>query len=80
MLAPLARGRSAVRAVPWPTGWLTRYWPALCALPALAALIALAVSSAPDAQLLLPLLAIAPGPSQASVRATPLAGPWPTGP
>ncbi len=60
MLAPLARGRSAVRAVPWPAGWLTRYWLALCALPALAALIVLAVSSAPDAQLLLPLLAVPP--------------------
>jgi len=60
MLAPLERGRSAARAVPWPAGWLTRYWPALCALPAVAALIVLAASSAPDAQLLLPLLAVPP--------------------
>ena len=60
MLAPLERGRSAVRAVPWPAGWLTRYWLALCALPAVAALIVLAASSAPDAQLLLPLLAVPP--------------------
>jgi hypothetical protein len=60
MLAPLVRGRSAVRAVPWPPGWLTRYWLALCALPALAALIVLAVSSAPDRELLLPLLAVPP--------------------
>jgi Stage II sporulation protein E (SpoIIE) len=60
MLAPLVRGRSAARAVPWPAGWLTRYWPALCALPAVAALIVLAASSAPDAQLLLPLLAVPP--------------------
>jgi len=36
MLAPLARGRSAVRAAPWPARWLT-----LCALPAVVALIAL---------------------------------------
>jgi serine phosphatase RsbU (regulator of sigma subunit) len=60
MLAPLGRGRSAARAVPWPAGWLTRYWPALCALPAVAALVVLAASSAPDAQLLLPLLAVPP--------------------
>src|ERR1700734_2756291 len=60
MLAPLERGRSAARAVPWPAAWLTRYWPALCALPAVAALIVLAASSAPDAQLLLPLLAVPP--------------------
>ena len=60
MLAPLERGRSAARAVPWPTSWLTRYWPALCALPAVAALVVLAASSAPDAQLLLPLLAVPP--------------------
>jgi hypothetical protein len=60
MLAPLERGRSAARAVPWPAGWLTRYWLALCALPAVAALIVLAASSAPDAQLLLPLLAVPP--------------------
>ena len=60
MLAPLERGRSALRAVPWPTGWLTRYWLALCALPAAAALIVLAATSAPDAQLLLPLLAVPP--------------------
>jgi hypothetical protein len=60
MLAPLERGRSAVHAVPWPAGWLTRYWLALCALPAVAALIVLAASSAPDAQLLLPLLAVPP--------------------
>jgi serine phosphatase RsbU (regulator of sigma subunit) len=55
MLAPLARGRSAVRAAPWPARWLT-----LCALPAVAALIALATSSAWDGQLLLPLLAVPP--------------------
>jgi hypothetical protein len=60
MLAPPERGRSAVRAVPWPTGWLTRYWLALCGLPAAAALIVLAATSAPDAQLLLPLLAVPP--------------------
>jgi serine phosphatase RsbU (regulator of sigma subunit) len=60
MLAPLERGRSAARAVPWPAGWLTRYWPALCTLPAVAALIVLAASSAPDSQLLLPLLAVPP--------------------
>ena len=60
MLAPLERGRSAARAVPWPAAWITRYWPALCALPAVAALIVLAASSAPDAQLLLPLLAVPP--------------------
>jgi hypothetical protein len=60
MLAPLERGRSAARAAPWPARWLTRYWPALCALPAVAALIVLAASSAPDAQLLLPLLAVPP--------------------
>ena len=57
MLA-LVRGRSAVRAVSWPPGWLTRYWLALCALPAAAALIVLAATSTPDAQLLLPLLAV----------------------
>ena len=55
MLAPLARGRSAVRAAPWQARWLT-----LCALPAVAALIALATSSAADGQLLLPLLAVPP--------------------
>ncbi|HEY7919652.1 MAG TPA: PP2C family protein-serine/threonine phosphatase [Streptosporangiaceae bacterium] len=55
MLAPLARGRSAVRAAPWPAAWLT-----VCALPALAALIVLATSSAVDGQLLLPLLAVPP--------------------
>ena len=55
MLAPLARGRAAVRAAPWPARWLT-----LCALPAVAALIALATSSAWDGQLLLPLLAVPP--------------------
>jgi serine phosphatase RsbU (regulator of sigma subunit) len=55
MLAPLARGRSAVRAAPWPALWLT-----LCALPAVIALIALATSSAWDGQLLLPLLAVPP--------------------
>jgi serine phosphatase RsbU (regulator of sigma subunit) len=60
MLAPLERGRSAARAAPWPARWLTRYWLALCALPAVAALIVLAASSAPDAQLLLPLLAVPP--------------------
>jgi len=72
MPALVTRGRSAVRATPrpgrWPgrswlgrgwlaPGWLTRYWLALCALPAIAALIVLAASSAPDRQLLLPLLA-----------------------
>jgi hypothetical protein len=55
MLAPLARGRSAVRAAPWPAAWLT-----VCALPALAALIVLATTSAVDGQLLLPLLAVPP--------------------
>jgi hypothetical protein len=55
MLAPLARGRSAVRAAPWTVRWL-----ALCALPAVAALIALATGSAWDGQLLLPLLAVPP--------------------
>ena len=55
MLAPLARGRSAVRAAPWPARWLT-----LCALPAVAAVIALASSSASDGQLFLPLLAVPP--------------------
>jgi hypothetical protein len=55
MLAPLARGRSAVRATPWPARWLT-----LCALPAVAAVIALASSSASDGQLFLPLLAVPP--------------------
>jgi serine phosphatase RsbU (regulator of sigma subunit) len=55
MLAPLARGRSAVRAAPWPARWLT-----LCALPAVAALIALATGSAADGQLFLPLLAVPP--------------------
>ena len=55
MLAPLTRGRSAVRAAPWAARWLT-----LCALPAVAALIALATSSAWDGQLLLPLLAVPP--------------------
>ena len=55
MLAPLARGRSAVRAAPWPARWLT-----LCALPAVAALIALAASSAWDGELFLPLLAVPP--------------------
>lgn len=70
MPALVTRGRSAVRATPrpgrWPgpgwlaPGWLTRYWLALCALPAVAALIVLAASSAPDGQLLLPLLAVPP--------------------
>jgi len=75
MPALVTRGRSAVRATPrpgrWPgrswlgrgwlaPGWLTRYWLALCALPAIAALIVLAASSAPDRQLLLPLLAVPP--------------------
>jgi Stage II sporulation protein E (SpoIIE) len=55
MLAPLARGRSAVRATPWRARWLT-----VCALPALAALIALATTSAWDGELLLPLLAVPP--------------------
>src|SRR3984957_11852527 len=55
MLAPLARGRSAVRAAPWQARWLT-----LCALPAVAALIALATSSAWDGELFLPLLAVPP--------------------
>jgi serine phosphatase RsbU (regulator of sigma subunit) len=55
MLAPLARGRSAVRAAPWPARWLT-----VCAVPALAALIALATTSAGDGELLLPLLAVPP--------------------
>ena len=55
MLAPLARGRSAVRAAPWPARWLT-----LCALPAVAAVIALATSSAWDGELFLPLLAVPP--------------------
>jgi serine phosphatase RsbU (regulator of sigma subunit) len=55
MLAPLARGRSAVLAAPWPARWLT-----LCALPAVAALIALATGSAADGQLFLPLLAVPP--------------------
>jgi Stage II sporulation protein E (SpoIIE) len=55
MLAPRARGRSAVRAAPWPARWLT-----LCALPAVVALIALASSSAADGQLFLPLLAVPP--------------------
>lgn len=55
MLAPLARGRSAVRAAPWPARWLT-----LCALPAVAALIALATTSAWDGQFFLPLLAVPP--------------------
>jgi hypothetical protein len=55
MLAPLARGRSAVRAAPWSARWLT-----VCALPAVAALIALATSSASDGQLFLPLLAVPP--------------------
>jgi serine phosphatase RsbU (regulator of sigma subunit) len=65
MLAPLARGRSAVRAIPlparWPArSWLALCWLALCALPAVAALIALAAGSATDGQLLLPLLAVPP--------------------
>src|SRR5580698_270469 len=55
MLAPLVRGRSAMRAAPWPARWLT-----LCALPAVAAVIALASSSASDGQLFLPLLAVPP--------------------
>jgi Stage II sporulation protein E (SpoIIE) len=55
MLAPLARGRSAVRAAPWSVRWL-----AVCALPAVAALIALATSSPSDGQLFLPLLAVPP--------------------
>jgi serine phosphatase RsbU (regulator of sigma subunit) len=40
--------------------WLARWWLALCALPAVAALIALATSGAWDGQLLLPLLAVPP--------------------
>ncbi len=64
MLA-LVRGRSAARTVRWPAGWpappwLARYWLGLCALPAVAALITLATASAPDGQLLLPLLAVPP--------------------
>ena len=55
MLAPLARGRSAVRAAPWPARWL-----ALCSLPAAAALIALATMGAAAGELLLPLLAVPP--------------------
>ncbi len=55
MLAPLARGRSAVRATPWPARWLT-----VCALPAAAALIALATTGVQDGELLLPLLAVPP--------------------
>src|SRR5216683_252332 len=55
MLAPLARGRSAARAASRPARWLV-----LCALPALAALIALATGNAYDGQLLLPLLAVPP--------------------
>jgi hypothetical protein len=55
MLAPLARGRSAVRAAPWPARWLT-----ICALPAVAALIALATTSPSDGQVFLPLLAVPP--------------------
>ena len=55
MLAPLARGRSAVRAAPWPARWLT-----VCALPAAAALIALAATGIQDGELLLPLLAVPP--------------------
>src|ERR1700742_738668 len=55
MLAPLARGRSAVRASSWPARWLT-----LCALPAVATLIALATTSAWDGQFFLPLLAVPP--------------------
>jgi serine phosphatase RsbU (regulator of sigma subunit) len=55
MLAPLARGRSAVRAAPWSVRWL-----AVCALPAVAVLIALATSSPSDGQLFLPLLAVPP--------------------
>ncbi len=55
MLAPLARGRSAVRAAPWPARWLV-----LCSLPAAAALIGLAAMGAAAGQLLLPLLAVPP--------------------
>jgi serine phosphatase RsbU (regulator of sigma subunit) len=55
MLAPLARGRSAVRAAPWSARWLT-----LCALPAVAAFIALATTSAWVGQFFLPLLAVPP--------------------
>jgi hypothetical protein len=75
MLVPPARGRSAVRAATWPGRWLTlrwlppgwlapqwlaSCWLALCALPAVAALITLAVGSAWNGQLLLPLLAVPP--------------------
>ncbi len=65
MLAPLARRRSAARAAPWTARWLALCWLgpcwlALCALPAVAALIALGAGSAPDGQLLLPLLAVPP--------------------
>jgi serine phosphatase RsbU (regulator of sigma subunit) len=60
MLA-LVRGRSAARTVRWPAPpWLARYWLGLCALPAVAALITLAATSAADGQLLLPLLAVPP--------------------
>ena len=55
MLAPLARGRSAVRAAPWPARWLV-----LCSVPAAAALIALATMGAAAGELLLPLLAVPP--------------------
>jgi serine phosphatase RsbU (regulator of sigma subunit) len=55
MLAPLTRGRSAVHTAPRSARWL-----ALCALPAVAALIALATSDAYQGQLLLPLLAVPP--------------------
>ncbi len=55
MLAPLVRGRSAVRAATWPARW-----PVLCSLPAAAALIALATAGAAAGELLLPLLAVPP--------------------
>ena len=55
MLAPPARGRSAVRAAPWPARWLV-----LCSVPAAAALIALATMGAAAGELLLPLLAVPP--------------------
>src|ERR1700729_1173617 len=70
MLAPLVRGRSAVRAAPWPAPCLT-----LCARPAVAAVIALASSSASDGQLFLPLLAVPPalaGIGAATPRRPPL--------
>jgi serine phosphatase RsbU (regulator of sigma subunit) len=70
MLAPLARGRSAVRAAPWPARWLV-----LCSLPAAAALIGLAAMGAAAGQLLLPLLAVPPALAGigAATRRRPLA-------